>query len=177
MPDDSAAEQDFLSKSPHPVSRKPPWPIVFIALFQFFKAGYLLYLSTVFWKTYSLWAAAGRPGNSSFLQIFLNSPFLVLLPAFSIAFIVIGWGLLRLQDWARKILILAIVCTWIGSRHGSHPSLDAFLFQNSIDLSHVRFGTTFCVLLLDLLVFCCLVFYPDIAKTFGEPTNDMDIIP
>lgn len=93
---------------------------------------------------------------------------MIVFPALSIAYVVIGWGLLRLRSWARGFLIGAIICTWVGGRYGSHLSLDTLLFSNGVNLGHQRLSTIFLVFLLDAFVFCTLVFYPDIAKTFGE---------
>ena len=148
-------------------TKSVPYPIIPIALFQFLKAGFLFYLFLQFWHGYSGWAASGRP-DTPFLQNFLDKPFIVLFPALSVVFVAIGWGLLNLKAWARGYLIGAIICTWIGGRFGSHLSLDALFFSNGVDLRHQHFQTLVCVFLLDLFVFSILVFYPDIAKTFGE---------
>jgi hypothetical protein len=152
-------------------ARSVPYPVVLIALFQFFKAGFLLYLFLQFCHGYSAWAGSGRP-PSPFLQDFLDKPFIILFPALSVVFVVIGWGLLALQDWARKFLIGAIICTWIGGRFGNHLSLDALFFSNGVDLRHQHYQVLICIFLLDLFVFGSLVFYPDIAKTFGEKEDE-----
>jgi hypothetical protein len=106
------------------------------------------------------------------LQDFLDKPFIILFPALSVVFVVIGWGLLALHDWARKFLIGAIICTWIGGRFGNHLSLDALFFSNGVDLRHQHYQVLICIFLLDLFVFGSLVFYPDIAKTFGEKEDE-----
>jgi hypothetical protein len=172
--EDSAIETAAPDNS-QPPTRRPPYPVILIALFQFFKSEFLLYLFLQFWHGYSTWAAAGRPYQSDFLQSFLGRPFIIVFPVASIAFIVIGWGLLRLKAWARGFLIGAILCTWIGGKFGSHLSLNALFFSKDVDLGHLGLPTILFVFLIDLFVFCSLVFYPDIAKTFGEK-EDQDIL-
>ena len=170
MSDDQATKRDTTGHAQRP-TRPIPFPIILIALFQFFKAGFLLYLFVKFWHGYSGYAAPGGP-DSPFPQNFLETPFIVLFPALSVVFVVIGWGLLGLKAWARGFLIGAIICTWIGSRSGNHLSLDALFFSNSVILRHHHFQVLLCVFLLDFFVFGSLVFYPDIAKTFGEKEGE-----
>jgi hypothetical protein len=170
LSEDEAVERETTGNAQRP-RRSVPYPIILIAIFQFFKAGFLLYVFVHFWHGYSAWAASGRP-NTPFLQNFLDTPFIVLFPALSIVFVVIGWGLLNLKAWARGFLIGAIICTWIGGRFGNHLSLDALFFSNDVNLRHQHFQTLVCVFLLDLFVFGSLVFYPDIAKTFGEKEGE-----
>jgi hypothetical protein len=160
LSEDEAVEREATGNAQRP-RKSVPYPIILIALFQFFKAGYLLYLFHHFWRGFSGWSASG---NSPFPRDFLDGPWIVLFPALSVVLVVIGCGLLSLQGWARKLLIVAIICTWI--RGGF--SLDALFFSNSVDLRHQHYQVLVCVFLLDLFVFGCLVFYPDIAKTFGE---------
>lgn len=166
MSDDQGAERETTGDAQRS-RRSVPYPIILIALFQFFKAGFLLYLFLPFWHGYSGWAASGRPAGPSF-QNLLDKSFIVLFPALSVVLVVIGWGLLSLKDWARKLLIVAIICTWIRGRF----SLDALFFSNSIDLRHQPYQVLVCCFLLDLFVFGSLVFYPDIAKTFGEKQGE-----
>ena len=166
MSDDQAAERRHHGNAQRS-TRSVPYPIILIALFQFFKAGYLLYLSHHFWHGYSGWAASGRP-DGPFLQDLVDEPFIVLFPVLSVVFVVIGCGLLSLKDWARKFLIGAIICTWIRARW----SLDALFFSNGVDLRHQHVQVLVCIFLLDFFVFGSLVFYPDIAKTFGEKEGE-----
>jgi hypothetical protein len=163
-----SVEREITSGNTQRPLRKVPYPVVLIALFQFFKSGFLLYLFLQFWHAYSAWAAEGRPYDSAFLDSF----FMILFPALSVVYVVIGWGLLKLRPWARGFLIGAIICTWVAGKYGSHLSLDVLFFSNGMNLGHQRLATIFCVFLLDLFVFCTLVFYPDIAKTFAEKDND-----
>jgi hypothetical protein len=170
LSDDQAAAQDTTGNARRP-TRSVPFPIVLIAVFQFVKAGFLLYLFLQFWRGYSGWDASGRP-DSPFLRGFLDTPFIILFPVLSVVFVVVGWGLLNLRAWARKFLIGTIICIWIGSRYGNHLSLDALFFSNSVNLRHERLEIWIGVFLLDFFVFCSLVFYPDIAKTFGEKEGE-----
>jgi hypothetical protein len=166
LSEDEAVEREATGNAQQP-RRSVPFPVILIALFQFFKAGFLLYLFLPFWHDYSGWAASGRPAGP-FLQNLFDKSFIVLFPALSVVLVVIGWGLLSLKDWARKLLIVAIICTWIRGRF----SLDALFFSNSVDLRHQHYQVLVCVFLLDLFVFGSLVFYPDIAKTFGEKEDE-----
>jgi hypothetical protein len=168
---DPAIEREITSGNTQRPLRKAPYPVVLIALFQFFKSGFLLYLFLQFCHGYSARAVAGRPYDSAFL----DSIFMILFPALSVVYVVIGWGLLKLRPWARGFLIGAIICTWVGGRYGSHLSLDVLFFSNGMNLGQQRLSTIFCVFLLDLFVFCTLVFYPDIAKTFDQ-REDKDLL-
>ena len=170
MSENEAVERGTTGGAQRP-TRSVPYPIILIAIFQFFKAGFLLYLFVKFWHGYSGYAASGGP-DSPFLQNFLETPFIVLFPALSVVFVVIACGLLGLKPWARGFLIGAIICTWIGGRFGNHLSLDALFFGNSVVLRHHHFQVLLCVFLLDFFVFGSLVFYPDIAKTFGEKEGE-----
>lgn len=166
------------SDNPPTRTRRPPYPVILIALFQFFKGGFLLYVFARFWHGYLGWAASGRPYESGFLEDLLNRPFMILLPVLSVVFVVIGFGLLSLREWARAFLIGAIICTWFGAtRFGSdfilRFSLDALFFTDGVDSHHQHLAIIACVFLLDLFVFGSLVFYPDIAKTFGEKEDDL----
>ncbi|HEY1581262.1 MAG TPA: hypothetical protein VGF82_29690 [Terracidiphilus sp.] len=175
MSDDSLTEPGSSVSNAQQSARKPPYPVILIALFQFFKAGFLGLLFVRFWRGFSGWASSGRQATGPFLQSFLDQPFVILFPVLSVLFVVIGLGLLNRRAWARKFLIGAIICTWIGGRFGSHLSLDALFFSNGIDLRQEHLPTIFCAFILDLFVFCTLVFYPDIAKTFGEK-EDQDFL-
>lgn len=166
MSEDEAVEREATGNAQRS-RRSVPYPVILIALFQFFKAGFLLYLFLPFWRGYSGWAASGRPAGP-LLQNLFDKSFIVLFPALSVVLVVIGWGLLSLKDWARKLLIVAIICTWIRGRF----SLDVLFFSNSVDLRHQHYQVLVCVFLLDLFVFGSLVFYPDIAKTFGEKEDE-----
>lgn len=166
MSDDRAAERETTGNAQQP-TRFVPYPIILIALFQFFKAGFLLYLFVPFWHDYLGWAASGRPADP-LLQDLFDKSFIVLFPALSVVLVVIGFGLLSLKDWARKLLIMAIICTWIRARF----SLDALFFSDSVDLRHQHYHVLVCVFLLDFFIFGSLVFYPDIAKTFGEKEGE-----
>jgi hypothetical protein len=165
------------SDSGQRTTRTASYPIVVIALFQFLKAGFLFYMFLQFWHGFAGWVASGRPGESLFLRSFLDRPFVILFPVLSVAFVVIGWGLLTLRNWARGVLLATIVGTWVGGRYGGHLSLDALIFGDNVDLRHAHFGTLICLFFLDLFVFCCLAFYPDIAKTFGQRPEKTEIIP
>lgn len=164
MTDDAVAEREIsVQDGPQPVSRKPPWPIVLIAVFQFVKAGYLLYLSVIFWNAYSAWVAAGRP-ETPFLKSFLDNPFIVLFPVLAIGFVVLGFGLFQLRRWARQWLLWNTVICWADGGF----SFSGLFFGDTVVIRHWHMHTVICVFLLDLFVFCCLAFYPDITKTVSD---------
>jgi hypothetical protein len=82
----------------------------------------------------------------------------------TIVFIVFGWGLWTLQNWARENLIGMILLCWLCGG----ISFNGFLFGEGIVMDDWSRQTLVCALILDLTVFCCLVFYPDVRKAFGE---------
>jgi hypothetical protein len=140
------------------IARPRPFPVTLIALFEFSIAAFLLYIF--------IGALAVHAANhaSSIHDLILDDPdtMTFIMPA-SIAFhMAVGWGLWALKEWARLARIgLSIVNPWNYWQWGS------FYVIECIPKRHPEPRTAYVVIFVDLLILCCLAFYPDIAKTFG----------
>jgi hypothetical protein len=149
-----------------------PFTVTLIALFQFCKAGFLVVLlvligiypdmrfgSETFWEiVYVASNGAGKPG--------------LLTPLIAIYAAVIGWGLWSLNKWARNLLMVTSglsALRWVryfgmnwavsGTEVSrTFPSLKSGFEQQSVYL----------LVALEVLVFCCLAFGPDVAEAFGR---------
>ncbi len=141
-----------------------PVPVTLVALFQFFKAGFLALIFCRAWQAHVSWAASGQSGDDPLAQQITADPSILVLPLMVIVYIVFGLGLWKLQSWARKNLVVMILLCWFNGG----LSFNGFLFGKSIWMNEWNRQTLVAVFLLDLLVFCCLVYYPDVKKAFAE---------
>jgi hypothetical protein len=144
--------------------KKRPVVITLVAFFQFFKAGYFALLFWKIWDSHRFWAAQGKPTDDPLVNQLVKDPIFLLFPAISIALIIFGLGLWNLENWARKNLAFLILLCWCNGG----LSLNGYLFGKDGLMSRWDLPTLACVFLLDLFVFCCLVFYPDVGRIFGE---------
>jgi len=141
-----------------------PVPVKWVAGFQTFKAAYLLFL---FVKSMILFRAFPGPGAVSGEQL-LSDLLILLLPAAALYSLALGWGLWRLRPWARRILLLAIVNCWmIGA-----VSWNGLFFGSAIFLGDLNCRALAGVLVLDLLVYGCLQWYPGVSEAFGARDDD-----
>ncbi len=113
--------------------------------------------SLAFWGTvYVASNGAGHPG--------------LLTPIASAYALIVGWGLLNLRAWARRLAILTsgitsalwiryLVLNWLisGSDLSTHVhTSDSTFVRESVGL----------LLLVDAFIFCCLTLYPDVTEAF-----------
>ncbi|MFZ0305918.1 MAG: hypothetical protein WAL75_24750 [Terracidiphilus sp.] len=138
-----------------------PFAVTLVAGFQLFKAAYLLFLFEK-WRVFSTLPGPGKiDSNALFRDLFV-----LFLPAAAIYSLAIGWGLWRMQRWARELLIAAIINCWmIGS-----VSFNGLLFGGGVFLDNLEVKVLVCVLVLNLLIYGCLAWYPGVAEAFGERT-------
>lgn len=155
-----------------PPRKTRPGLVTLIALFQFFRAVFLLLVAALIWiypdmkfGSLTFWEivyvasnGAGKPG--------------FLTPVIALYAAVIGWGLWSLNKWARNLLMVTSGLSafrWIryfamdwavsGTEVSRNlPSLKPGFEQQSVYL----------LVALDALIFCCLAFYPDVAEAFGK---------
>jgi hypothetical protein len=140
-----------------------PIPVVLIALYEFAKAGYLLFVF------YSVWAPrkSGPAGGAA-------DPLVFALPFFATVMIIAGIGLLGLQRWARHMFLLGglLSLPWLPSLPFRPPyylgpivdyhSLEPFLPRTAM----------LAIVVIDVVVYVALMFYPDVAESFGEKGGD-----
>jgi hypothetical protein len=141
-----------------------PLSITLVSGFQVLKAGYLLFLFAECWRV--LLAFPG-PGKFNDVDLLFRDLLILLLPVGAVYSLVIGWGLWRMRPWARKMLIAAIVSCWM---NGSF-SFNGPLFGGGIFIVSWQDRTLICVLLVDLLLYGCLAWYPNVREAFGERQN------
>ena len=154
-----------------PMARIRPYPITLIALFQFFGAG-LIMLVVLFTCFDPDAHSASRKDIQTFIFIVTRHNLVpgilipYIMPLVAAYLIATGWGLWRLQKWARHILMGTsglTVLLW----------LRAFLvrewaFGDQILPDPWARQTVYTVILLNALIFGCLTFYPDVARAFKE---------
>jgi hypothetical protein len=134
-----------------------------VALFQFFKAGFLFLIFWRAWEAHQSWVALGNSAGDPFVKQLIENPFLLLFPVFAIGFIIIGGGLWNLRDWARETLIYAALLCWANGG----ISTNGLFFGKSAMMFEWSKGTLLSVFLIDFFVVGCLAYYPGVAKAFG----------
>jgi hypothetical protein len=131
-----------------------------VAGFQLLKAGFLVFLFAKLWPSIAGLAVA-RDMSSDRL---LRDVFILLLPCAALYSLVLSWGLWRLENWSRKILLVAIVDCWMLG----FISWNGLFFSSSILLSDLKWKALAGVLMIDLLTYGCLRWYPGVSEAFGE---------
>jgi hypothetical protein len=91
-------------------------------------------------------------------DILIDNPFSFAIPVFSVIAFVIGAGVWRLQPWARHLLIAAAGFAFVRGLTGH--MMGAWVIQAKRPLSSF--------IIIDLLMWLTLMYYPDIAQAFGE---------
>ena len=148
--------------------KTPPYPVVLVALCQFLKAGFLLFLLL---KVCDLGGVFNSNDQTAIGQVMMYGIMAVLVGG-ALYFSNSGYRLLRLEKSARRQLMWNIVAGWLlfgtsmnGILFGQGPFISAW--PNRILIS---------VLVLDLFLYCCLAFYPNVAESFGD-NNESDLLP
>lgn len=154
-----------------PQSKLRPYPVTFIALFQFLGAGLILLVILSTWLNPDAHLASRQDIQA---LIFIATrhnlapktliPYI--MPIVAAYLIAIGWGLWHLQKWARHLLIGTsglTVLLW----------LKVFLvrqwaFGDEILKDPWARQTVYALILLNALIFGCLTLYPDVAQAFKE---------
>jgi hypothetical protein len=141
-----------------------PVPIVLIALYELAKAAYLLFVFYAVWRQ----RGGGQAGVASF------GPLAFALPIFALIMIIAGLGLLALQRWARHMFLLGglLALPWFPVL----PSLTGSGFGPIVDYQLLRpylpRTVMMAIMVIDVLVYAALLFYPDVAESFGEKGGD-----
>jgi hypothetical protein len=147
-----------------PVARRDaeiPIPVVLIALYEFAKAAYLLF------AFYEVWAP-NRAGTAGALG---GDPLVLALPVFALVMIIAGAGLLWLQPWARHMFLFGglLSLPWLPIRtvQSYGPIVDYRLLQ-----PYLPQRVMMAIVVIDVLVYAALIFYPDVSESFGEKGGD-----
>lgn len=143
-----------------------PFSITLVSTFQVFKAGCLLFLFAEYWRVLFAFPVPGKIDADGLFRYL----FILLLPVAAVCSLVIGCGLWRVRPWARNMLITAIVNCWmIGTASFNGP-----LFGGGILPGNWQNRTFICVLLVDLLVYGCLAWYPNVSEAFETHKTSPD---
>lgn len=147
-----------------------PGPITLIALFQFSKAAFLFVVVVLVWLSPEMqwgsrtfWGSVYIASHGGGLPSFLT-------PIVAVYAAIIGVGLWRLQRWARNLLMVTSglsAARWLryfslnwaigGTGLGKHV--------NSLNSEFER-QTVYVLVLIDIFVFLCLVYFPGVAEAF-----------
>jgi hypothetical protein len=155
--------------------RVRPGIVALIALFQFSKAAFLILVVALVWQfpdmqwgSLTFWGIVYIASHGGGAPGFMTP----LIAAYAA---VIGWGLWSMKKWARNLLMITSgfsVVRWA-----------RYLFLNSVisgtelskHLDSLKPGfeqqSVYVLILLDVLVFCCLAFYPDVAEAFAKENH------
>jgi hypothetical protein len=155
-----------------------PPVVTFVAAVQLFRAAAALCIGLMLWvlpdlHLDSVMGVKGLAYLATHHALPPRSIAPVVMLAFAAYFILTGYGLWCLQQWARKALLLtsgATVILWIKyfalDSLIRNTNLGASLGPSPIDKSALSLITA--VILLDALIFCCLALYPEVGRAFGE---------
>lgn len=172
-----AEESDRDGGEKAPLSARPPI-VTFVAMIQFLRAGMALCIGWAIW-------AFPNSGLDSLVRVkalaYLATHHAlaprtvapITMTLFAAYFILTGFGLWKLQSWARKVLLLTsglTVAVWI-----RYFALDSVIRNTELGsalgpspIGKAALPLIMIVILVDALVFCCLAFYPDVGKAFAE---------
>lgn len=160
-----------------PLSARPPI-VTFVAAIQFLRATVALFIG------FGIWAFPNSGLDSlmrvkalAYLATRYPLPPRVIAPFamtfFAAYLIVTGFGLLNLKRWARNVLLLTsglTVFAW--TRYFIFDSLlrntDLGGALGPSPISKAALSVIAVGIMMDALIFCCLAFYPDVWKIFGE---------
>ncbi len=142
-----------------------PLPVIFIACFQFLKAGFLLTVAGFLWL-----APDQLPNSAAFskmLFIAAHGKDLsgVLVPIIGCYVAYVGVGIFRMRPSVRRTLAISSVITICLSlrRLG--------LFGESTVTSRTDRQTLYILILLDLVIYIYLAFHPELVRCFKPPTR------
>ena len=153
-----------------------PFPVTLIAIFQFLRALAILLIGLSMWvfpsfdlDSYMWIRAVAYLASRRPLPPAMIGPFVLPLVAVAIAWI--GFGLWRMQKWARNTSMVAsgaTVALW--TRYLLFSSMvgrsEIEVVGGYVPISNSALSVVYCLVLIDLLIFCCLAFYPDVGTAF-----------
>ncbi|MGA7244072.1 MAG: hypothetical protein WBX19_12860 [Terracidiphilus sp.] len=148
--------------------KRPPVPVFLVALFQFLKAGFLLFLLLKLW---GFGAALNDPDKTLFGEVIMGGATAILIGG-AVYFSLSALGLLRLERSARRKLMWNILAGWLVFG----MSFSGIFFGEGPFIGTWQTRTLICAFLLDSFLYCCLAFYPDVAKAFGDK-DETDFLP
>jgi hypothetical protein len=148
---------------PHKVDR--PVPVIFIACFQFLKAGFLLTVAGFLWLAPDLLPNSAAFSKMLFVAAHGKDLSGYLIPIIGCYVAYVGVGIFQLKPSIRKNLAISSVITICLSlrRLG--------LFGESAITSRTDRQTLYILILLDLAIYVYLAFHPEIVRCFKPPSR------
>jgi hypothetical protein len=137
-----------------------PLPVIFIALFQFSKAAFLLIVAAFLWLSPESLPHSGAFSQVLFIAAHGKDLSGVLVPLFACYVAYVGWGLLRLRPSIRRTLAVSSAITIAVSLNRLG------VFGESSVTNDFQREALYMLILLDLAVYIYLVFHPEIARSF-----------
>jgi hypothetical protein len=150
-------------------TRQRPLPVTLAAWYEFAKAAFLLYAFYGVCALHNASAAAGQDATDPFIR----DPFVLILPIFAATVLIAGVGLLRLQAWARHMLLFQGILgvPWLPRTSSMHFSLNNTFDYDSV-AQYLPRTVMLWILMIDSLIYAVMVWYPDVAEAFGEQSGD-----
>jgi len=139
-----------------------PFVLTLVAIYQCVFA----VLALLYFRQMWLLHLAHDPASLTTWDPFIENPFLFFLPPFAVFSIAMGWGIWRLQVWARHALIVtcgAALWTWFRNAGRYHS-----LILKTAEDRH----TFIPFLVIDAVILLILILYPEIGKTFSDRQHD-----
>jgi hypothetical protein len=169
--EDTSLTEDLTS-----VERKPqqtpsrPLPITLIALYEFVKAAYVLFVFQTVWSLHKANLAAGQTDADPFS----HNPLVLALPIFVLLLVVAGFGLWTMQPWARHLFLVggALSLPWLPIFPLRVQMMWGPIFDYHLLEPYMPRAVMSTMIVIDLLVYAALVCYPDVAQSFGESSGD-----
>lgn len=153
-------------------SKVRPGPITAIAIFHFCAAAFVLLIAVL-----TLLAPGMQVDSMLVIQVTsyvitrrnLVSESLIplIMPPVAVYLGAIGWGLWKLQKWARHVLIATsgfTVAIWARAL-----LIREWAFGDSLFHDPLARQTVYFVILINALILSCLTLYPDVAAAFKDP--------
>lgn len=152
-------------------SKTRPRPITLIALLHFCAAGIVLSIALL------TLVAPGMHLNSMLTvqvtayvitghNLVSEGSIPIVMPAIAIYLGAIGWGLWRLQKWARHVLIATsglTVAVWARAL-----LIRQWAFGDSLFHDQLARQTVYVMIIIKALILGCLTMYPDVATAFND---------
>jgi hypothetical protein len=151
-----------------------PLPVTLIALYEFAKAAYILYVFSAIWRLHQASVALGQVGTDPVQK----DPFFLLLPIFAIVMLIAGFGLWLLQGWARHMFLFggALAIPWLPRWLPWLPMnwkmpLGPIVNYGDLD-PYLPQAVMMTIFVADVFVYAVLIYYPDVAIAFGQSYGD-----
>lgn len=155
-----------------PKNREPrrPLPVTVISIYEFVKAAYILFVFQAVLSLHRANLAAGLTDSDPFTR----NPLVIMLPIFALLLVVAGFGLWTLQPWGRHLFLVggALSLPWLPIYPLRVQTMWGPIFDYHLLQPWMPRNVMSAMMLIDIAVYATLIWYPDVAQSFGEPVGD-----